>query len=96
VYVKQSKIPDAHREVEWQVSGWLKQGVIQLVRSKFNSLLYAISNLEGGIRLVQDFWALSTKTWPNNHSLQEVNKSIEEIGWDRSTVFSKIDLTTRF
>ena len=38
VYVKQFKIPDAHcKQVEQHVTEWLKLGVVQPARSKFNS-----------------------------------------------------------
>ncbi|MCZ2208037.1 hypothetical protein, partial [Cylindrospermopsis raciborskii] len=63
VYVKQFKIPDAHRiEVEKHVNEWLKMGVIQPARSKFNSPIFAVAKKNGGIRLVQDFRALNAQT----------------------------------
>ena len=61
VYVKQFKIPDAHREeVEKHVLEWLKLGVVQPARSKYNSPIFAVAKKNGGIRLVQDFRALNT------------------------------------
>jgi len=56
IYVKQFKIPDAHRqEVERHVLEWLKLGVIQPARSRYNSPIFAVMKKDGGTRLVQDF-----------------------------------------
>ena len=50
VYVKQFKIPDAHRqEVEQNVAEWLKLGVVQPCRSKFNSPLFCIMKKNGSL-----------------------------------------------
>ncbi len=60
VYVKQLKIPDAHCEqVEKHVTEWLKLGVVQATRNKFNSPIFIIAWKNGGLRLVQDFRALN-------------------------------------
>ena len=56
IYVNQFKIPDAHREqVEKYVTEWLKLGVFQPERSKFNSPIFVAAKKNGGLRLVQDF-----------------------------------------
>ena len=48
--VKQFKIPDAHmEEVEKHVVEWLKLGVIEPARSKYNSLIFAVTKKNGGI-----------------------------------------------
>ena len=63
VYVKQFKIPDAHRQqVEQHVTEWLKLGVVQPSRSKFNSPIFVVAKKNGGLRLVQDFRALNAQT----------------------------------
>ena len=63
VYVKHFCIPDAHpQEVEQHVTEWLKMGVVQPARSKFNSPIFAVAKKNGGIRLVQDFRALNAQT----------------------------------
>jgi hypothetical protein len=50
VYVKQFKIPDAHREqVQKHVTEWLKLGVVQPTRSKFNSTIFVIAKKNGGL-----------------------------------------------
>jgi len=56
IYVKQFKIPEAHRqEVQQHVLEWLKLGVIQPSRSRYNSPIFAVMKKDGGVKLVQDF-----------------------------------------
>jgi hypothetical protein len=63
IYVKQFKIPDAHRqEVERHVLEWLKLGIIQPARSRYNSPIFAVMKKDGGVRLVQDFQALNNQS----------------------------------
>ena len=97
VYVKQFKIPDAHREqVEKQVTEWLKLGVVQPTRSKFNSPIFVVAKKNGGLRLVQDFRALNAQTHTDKYSMKDVSECIGEIGRSGSTIFSTIDLTSGF
>jgi hypothetical protein len=97
VYVKQFKIPDAHREeVEQHVAEWLKLGVVQPCRSKFNSPLFAVQKKNGGIRLVQDFRALNAKSMEDKYSMKDVQECIDEIGQSGSSLFTTIDLTAGF
>ena len=56
VYIKQFKIPDAHREeVEKHVAKWLKLGVVQPTRSKYNCPIFVVAKKNGGLRIVKDF-----------------------------------------
>ena len=97
VYVKQFKIPDAHREeVEKHVAEWLKLGVVQPARSKFNSPIFVVAKKNGGIRLVQDFRALNAQTHMDKYSMKDVSECIGEIGRSGSTIFSTLDLTSGF
>ena len=97
VYVKQFKIPDAHREeVEKHVKEWLKLGVIQPARSKYNSPIFAVMKKNGGVRLVQDFRALNAHTHVDKYSMKDVSECIGEIGRAGSFIFSTIDLTGGF
>lgn len=97
VYVKQFKIPEAHRqEVEKHVAEWLKLGVVQPARSKFNSPLFAVAKKNGGIRLVQDFRALNAQTFVDKYSMKDVSECIGDIGRSGSTLFTTIDLTAGF
>ena len=97
IYVKQFRIPDAHREeVEKHVNEWLKMGVVQAARSKYNSPIFAVAKKNGGIRLVQDFRALNAQTHVDKYSMKDVSECIGEIGKSGSTLFSTIDLTGGF
>ena len=97
VYVKQFRIPDAHREaIEKQVAEWLKLGIVQPTRSRYNSPIFVVTKKDGGIRLVQDFRALNAQTYIDKYSMRDVQDCIDEIGRAGSTVFSTIDLTSGF
>ncbi len=97
IYVKQFKIPDAHhQEVERHVLEWLKLGVIQPARSRYNSPIFAVVKKDGGVRLVQDFWALNNQSYMDKYSMKDVSERIGEIGRSGSTIFSTIDLTAGF
>ena len=97
IYVKQFRIPDAHREaVEKHVTEWLKMGVVQPTRSKYNSPIFAVLKKNGGIRLVQDFRALNAQTFEDKYSMKDINECIGEIGRAGSTIFTTIDLTAGF
>ena len=63
IFVKQFKILDVHmEEVEKHVVEWLKLGVIEQARSKYNSLIILVAKKNCGIQLVQDFRALNAET----------------------------------
>ncbi len=97
IYVKQFKIPDAHRkEVEQHVLKWLKLGVIQPARSRYNSPIFAVMKKDGNVRLVQDFCALNNQSYTDKYSMKDVSECISEIGRLGSTIFSTIDLTAGF
>jgi hypothetical protein len=97
VYVKQFKIPDAHREeVQKHVTEWLKLGVIQPARSKFNSPIFVVAKKSGGVRLVQDVRALNAQTHLDKYPMKDVGECIDEIGRAGSTIFTTIDLTSGF
>jgi len=101
VNVKQFKIPGAHREqVEKHVTEWLKLGVVQPTRSKFNSPIFIVV-----IHGRQEKWrtptrarlpALSAQTHTDKYSMKDVSECIGKIGRSVSTIFSTINLTARF
>ncbi len=56
VYVKQFKIPEAHQNyLQDQVREWLKLGIIQPSRSRYNSPVFLIQKKDRTHRVVQDF-----------------------------------------
>ena len=71
VYIKQFKILDAHREeVEKHISKWLKLGVIQPTRSKFNCPIFVVAKKNEGLQIVQDFRVLNQTPRSTNIQLK--------------------------
>ena len=96
-YVQQFKIPDAQREeLHKAVAEWLKLGVVQPCRSKYNSPLFCVAKKNGGLRIVQDFRALNAKTLEDKYSMKDIGECINEIGQSGSSLFTTIDLTAGF
>ena len=83
-------------EVEKHVVEWLKLGVIEPARSKYNSPIFAVAKKNGGIRLVQDFRALNAETHIDKYCMRDITECIGEIGRSGSTIFSTLDLTAGF
>jgi hypothetical protein len=97
VYVKQFKIPDTHRDyLEDQVKEWLKMGIVQPTRSRYNSPMFLVNKKDGGFRVVQDFRALNINSHLDKYSMKDVTECIGEIGRSHSTIFSTLDLTSGF
>ena len=97
IYVKQFKIPDTHREyLEDQVKEWLKMGIVQPTRSRYNSPMFLVNKKDGGFRVVQDFRALNNNSHLDKYSMKDVSECIGEIGRSHSTLFSTLDLTSGF
>ena len=97
IYVKQFKIPEAHMsEVKNQLTEWLKLGVVEPCRSKYNSPIFVVAKKDGGLQIVQDFRALNSETFVDKYSMQDVNECVAEIGRSGSTIFSTLDLTSGF
>ena len=96
-YRKQFPIPDAHRkELETQVNEWLKMGLIQPSRSRYNSPLFMVPKKDGSLRVVQDFRELNAKSMDDRYSMKDVNECIGDIGRAGSSIFSTLDLTSDF
>jgi len=97
VYVKQFKIPEMHmNEVQKHLQEWLKLGIIETCRSKYNSPLFLVAKKDGGLRIVQDFRALNENTHVDKYSMHDVNECVAEIGRAGSTIFTTLDLTSGF
>ena len=95
VYIKQFRIPEAHRKaVEDHVKEMLKLGCIRPTRSKFNSPIFVIPQQDGGLRIVQDFRALNEKTVNQQPAMKDIQEHIDEIGRTGSKVFTNLDLTS--
>ena len=97
IHVKQFKIPEAHMsDVKTQLTEWLKLGVVEPCRSKYNSPIFVVSKKDGGLRIVQEFWALNSETYVDKYSMHDVNECVAEIGRSGSTIFFTLDLTSGF
>jgi hypothetical protein len=97
IYIKQFRIPEAQREaVQKHIEELLKLGVVKPSRSKFNSLIFVVNKKDGGMRIVQDFQAINQNTHVDKYSMRDVQECIDEIGRMGSSIFSTIDLTSRF
>ena len=97
VYVKQFKMPDVHRDyLEEQVKEWLKLGIVQPSRSRYNSPMFLVNKKDGGFRVVQDFRALNANSHIDKYTMKDVSECIGEIGRSNSTIFSTLDLTSGF
>ena len=81
VYVKQFKIPDAHmKEVTTHLTEWLKLGVVEPCRSKYNSPIFVVPKKDGSLRVVQDFRALNHQTHVDKYSMHDVTECVNQIG----------------
>jgi hypothetical protein len=97
VYVKQFKIPEAHHHyLQDQVREWLRLGIIQPSRSRYNSPVFLVEKKDGTKRVVQDFRSLNANTYVDKYSMKDVQECISEIGRAGSTIFTTLDLTSGF
>jgi hypothetical protein len=97
IYVKQFKILETHRDyLEDQVKEWLKMGIVQPTRSRYNSPMFLVNKKDGGFLVVQDFRALNNNSHLDKYSMKDVTECIGEIGRSHSTIFSTLDLTSSF
>jgi hypothetical protein len=97
IYVKQFKIEEDQQEaVQRHVEELLKLRVVRPSNSKFNSPMFIVAKKDGGVRIVQDFWAINQQTMVGKYSMRDVQEFIDKIGRAGSSIFSTIDLTSGF
>lgn len=97
VYQRQFRLPESHRqELEKHVTEWLKLGIIQPSRSRYNSPMFMVAKKDGSLRPVQDFRALNAQSMDDKYSMRDITECIDEIGFEGSSIFSTLDLTSGF
>jgi len=89
--------PDHQQFIEDTLESWLKLGVVRRTKSLYNSPIFCVPKKGGqGLRIVQDFRALNSKTQVDKYSMKDISECIGDIGRAGSTIFTTIDLTSGF
>jgi hypothetical protein len=89
--------PDHQAFIEGSLEEWLKLGVVRRTRSLYNSPIFCVPKKNGqGLRIVQDFRGLNTKTKVDKYSMKEISECIADIGRANSSIFTTLDLTSGF
>jgi hypothetical protein len=78
-----------------QVDKWLKMGLIQPNRSRYNNPLFRVSKKDKSLQVVQDFREISAKSMKDRHSMKNVNECNGDIDRAGSLIFSALNLTSR-
>ena len=97
IYTKQFKIPFAHQQsIHEFVKDMLDRKLIEVSRSRYNSPIFCVKKKDGTWRPVVDLRAINKATVEDSYSIRDVKACIDEIGAERSNVFSTMDLTKGF
>ena len=98
VFVKQFRIPEAHRqELINQVQEWVKLGIAERSNTPYNSPIFLVPKKQGqGMRIVQDLRSLNANTYECRYVMRDIFECIADIGRAGSGLFSTIDMTSGF
>ena len=97
VYIPQYRLADTHKvQLEAQIDEWLKMGIIQPSKSRYNSPIFVVPKKNGDNRYVLDYRALNANSHDDRYTMRTVDECIGEIGKARSTIFSTMDLSSGY
>jgi transposase InsO family protein len=98
VYTQQYRLPlEQIQLVKDHLHAWLKSGIVEKARSKYNSPVFCVPKKDSNkLRVVLDYRKLNAKCMPDKYSIRPVDQCIEEIGHAQSKFFSCIDLRSGF
>ena len=74
----------------------LDRKLIEVSRSRYNSPIFCVKKKDGSWRPVVDLRAINKATVEDSYSIRDIKTCIDEIGVERSNVFSTMDLTKGF
>ena len=108
-YTKQFPIPVAYQDaVSQHLSDLQRYGLVTRATSPYNAPIFCVPKgiaqkdksikiiTPEGLRVVQDFRLLNSKTIPDKYSIQTVESCIASVGKLNSKFFSTIDLSSAF
>ncbi len=98
IFRKQFNLPEAHTQfVKQTLEEWLKLGVVRRSNSPYNLPIFCVPKKQGqGLKIVQDFRQLNQLSHIDKYSMMEINTCMWDIGRANSSIFSTLDLTSRF
>jgi hypothetical protein len=98
IFQKQFNLPEAHTQfIEQSLDKWLKLGVVRQSNSSYNSPIFCIPKKQGQVLwIVQDFRLLNQHSHIDKYSMKEISECIGDIGWTNLSIFTTLDLTSRF
>ena len=97
IHTKQFKIPLPHQEtINKFVADMMDRKLIEISRSRYNSPIFCVKKKNGEWRPVVDLRAINQATVDDFYSIRDIKACIDEIGRERSQIFSTMDLTKGF
>ena len=93
-YYQQS--PEAKREIEKQISGMLKNGIIEPTDSEWASSVLLVKKKSGELRFVVDYRRLNSVTRPLFYPLPLMSTVIETLGEVKPKYFSALDMRSGY
>ena len=97
VYHKQFPFSLAHlEEVRANIDKWLKLGIVEPARSRYNSPIFCVKKKGGGFRMCLDYRGVNEKSFPENYTIRTPEDCMAEIGQAGSRQFIALDLSSGF